>query len=619
MLSFFEMLNLLEGRRKPALPEQTPNVAGFGDQESALAHLKDLATTKPAAPRTRAKKAVVEPAVIAQPSKPTATQSQYSKENPHPNYGKMGYAGFRVPTGKIDPKTGKEVERDMTPEEIQAMVDREKAERMERAARLSKSSSQEKIEEEKRKKALEKFQNAWATFSSEVEGLHSSGTEMQDIIDKSYESFAKLNQAAREYDPTGTSSYSDIETAIDDVLNVGDVDPFKGGEDAKPTSQLSKKEMEKIRKEEEARRRESETNLGATGDLTQGQARFAADFVTLWNDWMKGRTYRVFTKNAIKALGIKPRGPAVVAGALEENSDEYFKIALYTSRDDKSGPDEVIMTAADFLKIKKWVEDNLGFERREDGSVDGTASFRQAISAGMDEDIDLSPVVMRALKLEKHLLSRQVVDKETTVGGLADTLSRLAKTDLVGGLDPVEEVEDLNVAAVAYMISVSQTNKRLKDAFIGSEKRGSGARIFAGKKATVVTPSGPKTRANAGISGETGAEKGRVYQRKFDIFEVAPNADISDPNTKVRVRPPAEIAKIDTRDDNPFTKRNFTYGSAMDRLMSQFGGGKKDAGQGSLPPPTSSGESKPKVNLDDLDLESTDLSDLMSVMEYWNK
>jgi hypothetical protein len=53
--------------------------------------------------------------------------------------------------------------------------------------------------------------------------------------------------------------------------------------------------------------------------------------------------------------------------------------------------------------------------------------------------------------------------------------------------------------------------------------------------------------------------------------------------------------------------------------MSQFGGSKKDAGQESLPPPTSSGESKPKVNLDDLDLESTDLSDLMSVMEYWNK
>jgi hypothetical protein len=591
MLSFFEMLDLLEGRRKPAAP---------------TAAIPEPPVEPVAAPR--AKKATIEPPVAAQTPK-------YSKENPHPNMGKMtSYNSGRVVDGKWV---------DYTPEELEREKEREREATLARRVQPSTSDLQQiekKKEEEQRKIKLKAFQDAWSNFSSEVERLHSSGVETGDISDQTGEMFMRLNQAAREYDPTGASSYDSIETAIDDVLSVGDVDPFaKGSEDAKPTSQLSKKEMEKIRKEEEARRRESETNLGATGDLSQKQAKDAADTVMLWNDWMKGRTYRVFTKNAIKELGIKPRGPAVVAGALEDNSDEYFKIALYTSRDDKSGPDEVIMTAADFLKVKNWVEKEMGFERRADGSVDGTASFRQALSAGMDEDIDLSPVVMRALKLEKHLLNRQVVDKETTVGDLADTLGRLAKTDLSGGLDPVEEAEDLNVAAVAYMISVSQTNKRLKDAFIGSEKRGSAARIFAGKKATIVTPSGPKTRANAGVSSETGPEKGRVYQRKFDIFEVAPNADLSDPNTKVRVRPPKEIAEIDTRDDNPFTKRNFTYGSSMDRLMSQFGGGKKDAGQESLPPPTSSGEPKPKVNLDDLDLESTDLSDLMSVMEYWNK
>lgn len=579
MLSFFEMLSLLEARAK---------------RKTAKDALVDAGTATPAE---------VEPAVPAAP--------QYSKENPHPSYGTITtHASGRM----VDTPTGR-VWQDYTPEE-RKKAEEELTRSTGTANQANLARNEKAIEAERKAKALRDYQAAWSNFTTQLQSLQASGKSDEEITSELGSSFQTLNAAARAYDPRGV--YDKIEDAISDASYSGDeADPFTGGEDAKPVSQLSKKEMEKIRKEEEARRRAAETKMGATGDITTGAAKYAGDLVLMWNDWMKGRTYRVFTKMAIKDLGIKVDGPAVVSGALEPDSDEYFKIALYESRGDKSGPDEIIMTARDFLKVNKWVKENLGFEGRPDSSFELNVSFRQAVAAGLESDPDMSAVVLRALKLEKYILNPQIVGKETTIAGLAEMLSKLAKTDVVGGLDPVKESDDLNQAAVSYMITVAKTSKRVQDAAIASSKRALGARMFAGKKATVVTAAGPVTRANAGIGKEDGPEMGRQYQKKFDIFEVEPNADLSDPNTKVRVKERDEMAEIDTRDDNPYAKRTYVpnMGRAVDRARLAFGGGKKSAETPSLPEPQAAPE-KPKL---DLDLESTDLSDLMTVLEYWNK
>ena len=571
MLSFFEMLGLLEAKASK--------------KKTAKDALTDSGASTPAQ---------VEPAVSATP--------QYSKTNPHPNAGKITwYDSGRTVDGKWV---------DYTPEEIEASRRAEEERQAKQSAGTVMTDAQKKraereAAEAERVRALKDYQARWEKLRTDVENLAQTEKDPAKIA----------NQLG--------ASVEDVE----EILNPPENDPFADGSDnARPVSQLSKKEIERLAREERQRKDAAETKMGATG-LRDGGAKYAADQVPLWNNLLKSRSYRVATLLAIKELGLEKKvsgaATAPPMDVLKQDAtgrftnDENFVIALYQSRDQKSGPDEVIMTAEDFLKVRKWAMDFLGFSGREnDNDPLLSVSFRQALSSGMDEDYDLVPIVRRAMNFEKQLSKDQIAGISTTIGGLAEKLASMTPQ---GGLEKTDP--ELDVAAVSYMISVSQTSKRAKDAAIVSPKRGSGARMFAGKRATVVTPAGPVTRANAGISGEDGPETGRTYQRKFNIFEVEPNADISDPNTKVRVRPIEEIGAMDDRIDDPNdprAKRTFkpvTFGRPVDAMRRLLGGGKPSGQQDQSPQAPKDSE----VDFGDTAFESTDLSDLMNVLEYWDK
>ena len=166
MLSFFEMCNLLQKQREKLLgiSEAGEFLAKFGKKKSAEAAPEQAPAAAPAAAKPkRTKKANIIP-----------TSTTYSKDNPHPNAGQISYSGYRVKTGEYD-DNGNEIERPMTPEEIQAMQDREREEKNRqiamRAAGRSEAASKETPEQRMAR------QDAWERTKENVLNLFNKPDE----------------------------------------------------------------------------------------------------------------------------------------------------------------------------------------------------------------------------------------------------------------------------------------------------------------------------------------------------------------------------------------------------------------------------------------------------------
>lgn len=519
MLSFFEMCNLLQKQREKLLgiSEAGEFLTKFGKKKSDQAAPEQAPAPAAAAKPKRTKKATIIPTSVSGDA-PTPSPK-------NPNVGKISYSGYRVKTGEYD-DNGNEIERPMTPEEIQAMQDREREEKNKqiamRVAGRSGAASKETPEQRMDR------QGAWVKTKEKVLNL-SNTMSPEEIADEVGISLDDVN----------------------DILEPVDINPFTGSEDAKPKQDNS----DEVGSDYTG---DTETIKGRQGGrkiTARGMAYFV-DKVMDWNNYLASPVYQEFTKMAAKALSFPYVFPP---------SGERFQISLDTSKGVTSGPNEVVMNKQEFMQIVRWVRDYLGFDGKVENSIERNVSYRQALASEVNRNPESAPMVARALDFEKVILSKSLMGKKYTIKTLADALASKA---LAGGLNSMNKAEDTEV--VGFMIETSQKFRRMEDVAMQGKKGRQGTRVPTVKVTALernpksplyIDPANPR---RSGSTGEDGPEKVRQYQRPFDFFVIEKGADLSNPNTVVYIKSKDEMFQMDTRDDEGDRGR---YPSMRDQVV----------------------------------------------------
>jgi hypothetical protein len=615
MLSFFEMCNLLQKQREKLLgiSEAGEFLKRFGplnsDTPEQAPAAAPAAPAAPAAKPRRTKKANIIPTSV---SGDAPTPSPYSKEKPHPNHGQISFSGYRVGTGEYD-DNGNEIERPMTPEEIQKMQGREQEERNKQIARRAVGSSG--AEAEARKEALEAQRKHWDNLKAKVEEFSKRTKDPAKIAQKIRAMQDKMTDKEREELGIGNFSVEEVQDALDS-LSVQLDDPFAVGsgegpiEDKSSTWEQLQKDAVALLKDDEGNQRSQKqiaSMLGVsvedvsdaiasafTGDTETIKSRLGQNrkirrdadenFVTKadeWNNFLSSPAYQEFTKMASESLELGYKFPP---------PGQRFQISLDQSKGATSGPVEIVMSHTDFMNMKRFVEKQiLGFKGEIKDNISRATDYRTALASKASMDPANAPLAARALQFESRLLREDIAGKKYTIKTLADTLASVAKK---GGLNIANMPDDVEV--VRFMIETSKEIKRLRDIPVPGRRGRQGTRVPTVKITSLernpdspsyIDPDNPR---RSGSTGEIGPEKMRLFQSPFDFFAVEKGANLNDPNTTVYVKSVDEISKTDTRDDEGGHDR---YTSNRDRVL---------------------GKKEPRT-------EATEWIDLMNLMEYWDK
>lgn len=622
MLSFFEMLGLLEAKRSTVKkPGVEPN-------------------------------ATVEPAVEPKP--------QYSKENPHPNAGKITVSDsgqvVDTPTGRI----WKDY-KDMTPEELAKIGRSSEPEREVDPLVQSQVNqrSQKEIEKQREKKeagrvalqrtmSLRDYQNAWSIFSNLVlearkktksvkkiaillrrkllidpdtlqettaEALKKKkikGIEIDDI-------FSYLNDKARKSDPR--SVYSSVEEAIEDALPFEDKE--EQGDDSVNPIELDKDAIAQNTP------KGPDPNVAIAKSrskpLSQNESRRIAENLEFYNGALRGTAYSFYTRLAIEELDMPYIMPPVKTlyfvnnkevdlqtynnseGPKEAIKTGEFEISLEGSRGEAakertSKVQELVMAAVDFQKVFRYVLNLLRISR--DGEEpEYNITYRQALAAPSESNPDMIPVIVRALKFEKQL--ERVQGFKGTIEALAEKLTNLVDGGLKGGLE-AKLVDETDLAAVSYMIKVSRTNKKAEEQPMGARPHGRQPMRNPTRKRSSFELGDPNRSRSSGVGKEDGPEMVQAYQRRFGFFKVEKGADITDPKTKIYVKTKDELAKVDRSDDG--TPTGSMYGSKLSTQMARLKAAQKRRE-----------EDRPLFgNPGDYPKESVDWEDVLGLLDYWD-
>jgi hypothetical protein len=609
MLSFFEMLGLLEAKKSTV-----------GDT-----------AVKP--------NATVEPAVEPKP--------QYSKENPHPEAGTIrSHNSGRVVNGKWVDYTPEELEQMKEPSkpsrEVDPLVQSQVDQRSEKELAKQQEKKAAAIAELQRTENLKKYQQAWDRFTNAVLNARKKTKSVKKIAiilqaerilvdpntgeetndkEKGVETdlFSYLNDKARKTDPR--SVYSSVEEAIKDALPA-EGEEEQGSDSANPI-ELDKDAIA----QNTPKGPDPNVAIAKSRSKPLSQSEFSrvAENLEFYNGALRGTAYSFYTRLAIEELDMPYVMPPVKTlyfvnnkevdlqtynsadGPKEAIKTGEFEVSLEGSRGEAakertSKVQELVMAAVDFQKVFRYVLSLLRISR-EGEEPEYNITYRQALAAPSESNPDMIPVIVRALKFEKQL--ERVQGFKGTIEALAEKLTSLVDGGLRGGLEE-KLVDESDLAAVSYMIKVSRTRKKAEEQPMGARPRGQQPMRNPTRKRSSFELGDPNRSRSSGIGKEDGPEMVQAYQRPFNFFKVEKGADITDPKTRVYVKTKDELAEVDRSDDG--TPTGSMYGSKLSTQMARLKAAQKRRE-----------EDRPLFgNPGDYPKESVDWEDVLGLLDYWN-